>query len=422
MTATATRTAEVIPVTPAAGALAAVQAAAGSLVVVLVPVVLTWVVTGGGDASWADVVRVAGALWLLAQHVPVALEPDGALGLTPLALAVAPLIACALAGVRLARTLDPRAERIAAGATRAAASPTPWTALAAMALTHGAIGAAVAAAASGPFGRPVLWQAAAWPALAGFAGGLWGSLAYTAGGLRAGLGAALDRLPWWIARYLAGAVRGLLALGSVALAVVLGAVVLGFGRVLDLYQVLGGGVLGAAMITVMQLAWLPNLVVWVAAALTGVPFAVGAGSEISLQSSTLGPLPAVPVLAALPDPGPMPRYALLALLVPVIAGTIAAERLLVEPPLADDGPLAGARGAAVDLFGLVLTSGLLAAGLAALATGAAGPGRLAVTGPVAWQAGAAYAAAVALGGSLTWIVRRAAPTAAEAWADYRRQV
>ncbi len=123
---------DLLPMAQAAGALAAFQAAAASLVVVLVPVVATWVVTGGGSASWLEVVKVAAALWLLAQHTGLEIE-GGRLALLPLGLTLVPLLACGYAGTRLARSLDPRAARIAAGATRAAPSPAPRAALLTMA-------------------------------------------------------------------------------------------------------------------------------------------------------------------------------------------------------------------------------------------------------------------------------------------------
>jgi hypothetical protein len=53
------------------------------------------------------------------QHGGLAVD-GGHVGLVPLGLTIAPLAACWLGGRRLSRMLDPRAEAIAAGATRAA--------------------------------------------------------------------------------------------------------------------------------------------------------------------------------------------------------------------------------------------------------------------------------------------------------------
>jgi len=406
---------DVLPMTHAAGLLAAVQAAAASLVVVLAPVVLTWVTGGGDEAGWLDVVRLAAALWLLAQHGGLAVD-GGHLGLVPLGLACVPVLACGYAGARLARSLDPRAERIASGATRAAPSPAPRRAVASLAVGHGAIGLLAGALGAGELGRPVLWQAFAGPAVVGAIGASLGSLAYVHGGARAGVAAAADLLPAALRRYLspvAAALAVQLAAGALGL---LAALVLGAGRVLDLYQALGGGVLGAVMVTLLQLALLPNLVIWAASALAGPGFAVGAGSEVSPLTSTLGPLPALPVLGALPDPGPMPGYAIAVVAVGVIAGLVAGNRLLRLDPLPDRAPWLGAL---IDVVAVAAGSGLAFALLAWLGAGPAGPGRLAQVGPVPHLVGAAVAIQVLVGAALLVLVRRGAPALADAVAERR---
>ncbi|HEX2806621.1 MAG TPA: DUF6350 family protein, partial [Kineosporiaceae bacterium] len=110
-------------------ALAALRAAAGSLVPVAVPVVLGWVLGAGGHATWIQVVRLAVGLWLLSHHAGLAVS-GGHVGLVPIGLAALPLIACWFAGRRLARTMDPNAERIAAGAGRARPAMPSWQVLA----------------------------------------------------------------------------------------------------------------------------------------------------------------------------------------------------------------------------------------------------------------------------------------------------
>ncbi len=403
---------DVLPMAQAAGALAAFQAAAGSLVVILVPVVLTWVVTGGGTASWAEVVRLAAALWLLAQHTGLAVD-GGHLGLVPLGMALVPLLACAYGGARLARSLDPKAERIAAGSSRAAPSPAPRSALITMAVTHGLLGVLVGALAVTDLARPVLWQAFAGPAVVALVGGFLGSLAYVHDGARGAVVAVLELLREPLRRYL-GPVTAALAvqLGAAALAVLV-ALGFGVGRVIDMYQALGGGLLGALMITLLQLMLLPNVLVWAAVALAGPGFAIGAGTEVSPLTSTLGPLPAVPILGALPNPGPMPGYAVLVLAVPVFAGAWGAAHLLRAEPL--PGRFAAVR----DVVVLALLSAAAFGVLAWLSGGPAGPGRLSVTGPPPDLAAAAFAVEVALGATLVMLVRRGAPAVADAFAARR---
>src|SRR5690606_24782752 len=89
------------------------------------------------------------------------------------------------------------------------------------------------------------------------------------------------------------------------------------------------GVLGGIALTLGQLAFVPNLVVWAASWLLGPGFAIGTGSSVSPLATNLGPVPAIPVLGAVP-PG---EFALgfLGLLVPVLAGFLAG--VAVRPAL-----------------------------------------------------------------------------------------
>ena len=55
------------------------------------------------------------------------------------------------------------------------------------------------------------------------------------------------------------------------------------------------------MLAVAELAYVPNLVVWALAWLTGAGFAVGAGTQFAPDGVVGGALPAVPMLGALPS-------------------------------------------------------------------------------------------------------------------------
>src|SRR6266545_4393121 len=61
------------------------------------------------------------------------------------------------------------------------------------------------------------------------------------------------------------------------------------------------GVAGQVGVTLLCLAFAPNLATWSAAYLVGPGFAFGTGTTVSAASVKLGALPAVPVLAGLPD-------------------------------------------------------------------------------------------------------------------------
>ncbi len=407
---------DVLPLTHAAGAVAAFQAAAGSLVIVLVPVVLTWVVTGGGSASWLEVVQLATMLWLLAQHTGLAVE-GGQLSLVPLGLGLLPLLACAYAGTRLARSLDPMAERIAAGASRARPQPAPRAALVAMSVAHGLVGLLIASTLAMTELTPLLWQSFAGPAVVALLGGGLGSLAYAHGGARAGIAALRAAVPPRLRRLVDPVGRALAVQGAAAALAVLAGIVVGFGRIVDLYDALGGGPFGIVMITLLQVVLVPNVVIWAAALLAGPGFAVGAGTEVSPLATTLGPLPALPILGALPDPGAKPGYWLLVLVVPLAAGAAAAHRLLGAAD--HDEGRGGLRGAAEDVAGLGLLAGAGAGVLAWLSGGPSGPGRLAEVGPNPVLVAGVFAVEVALGAALLFLVRRAAPGTADRLAAWR---
>src|SRR5436305_1909008 len=59
---------DVPPGPAAAAASTAAQVVGASLVAVLAPVVLAWVVDSDGHGTWLQAVRLALTLWLLAQH------------------------------------------------------------------------------------------------------------------------------------------------------------------------------------------------------------------------------------------------------------------------------------------------------------------------------------------------------------------
>jgi hypothetical protein len=172
---------------------------------------------------------------------------------------------------------------------------------------------------------------------------------------------------------------------SVATVVAAGALVttialfVGFTDVIALYQGVQSGVLGGIALTLAQLALLPSIVIWTTSYLVGPGFALGVGSSISPLGVSLGPVPAIPVLGALPAPDFAPDF--LVLLVPVVASFVAGvmlrERLL--DVLGPDRRPEGWAALAGVLAGVV--AGAVMAALAFLASGAAGPGRLAVVGP-----------------------------------------
>ena len=167
----------------------------------------------------------------------------------------------------------------------------------------------------------------------------------------------------------------------------------------DLAAGTGPGVVGGLVLLAVGLALLPNAVVWGACWLAGPGFAVGVGTAVGPFGTAVGPLPALPLLAAVPG-GPVPVWVgVLVLAVPVAAGAIGG---LV---------LARRRGGWWEVLLVGPLAGLLVAVLARLSGGPAGGDRLADLGPSPFRVGAAVALEVTVGALLAGLVaqRRARP-------------
>jgi hypothetical protein len=171
----------------------------------------------------------------------------------------------------------------------------------------------------------------------------------------------------------------LIALSSFTIAVM---IALNWIDVTRLYESVQVSVLGAIVLTAGQLAILPNFVIYGAAWFTGVGFSIGTGSLISPLGSQVGPLPAVPLLGALPV-GKL-EFGMVAIGVVLLAAFIAT---LMIRNSADEirFEFATAWSAAVSLgASIALVTSLQLGFLAFIASGGAGPGRLAVVGVNPW--------------------------------------
>ena len=191
----------------------------------------------------------------------------------------------------------------------------------------------------------------------------------------------------WAGSYLGSAIKaGCVALmASLAMSAALLAVDLfiHWNLVIAVYEGLDAGAMGGAVLTIAQLGFLPNLVVFALAWISGAGFALGVGSLAGPLGTAVGPLPSIPVFAALPS-GSL-DFGFVALVVPALAGALAGWWFLREGENHFDEWLSikiRARwftaAASTLVLGAVIGSvaGLLAAGLAWLARGSAGIGRL----------------------------------------------
>ena len=348
----------------------AVPVGLGLLACMLVVVPL-WAITGSG-ASWAHAVGVAAACWLLVS--------GGGFGADGVSVSLVPVLGWAGAVWLVAHSL----RRAAALADR------PTLGLAPLALGGYAAAQVVVAllALAGP-ARPTL-------------GGLVTSLGVPVTALL--LDQARDpdewvaeRLPTWLTRAGRPALWGLAGLGSAALLLVLVQLVGRWSTVSGLYAALGTGMLASLVLTLLQLLFLPDLLVWALAVLSGPGFQVSAGGTVSLGGAQPGLLPMIPALGLLPPDGTNPGWAWLGLLVPVAVGVgVGRQATASWSRLADWRSRAATTGAAV---GLVAVAVLV---LAALSSGSAGEARLAHVGVQPLAVAAALLGELALGAAL-WL-------------------
>ncbi len=386
MTETLTRTPRRGPTPPAparsavqAGVTASTWAVGAGLVAVMLPVLLVWAADARSGASAAEALRAAGQVWLVAHGVGLRV-PGGSVGLVPLGLLALPLLLLLRAGGHSAREC------------RVARLPDALRLAAALAVPYGVLTAVVSGLSRTDAVQPVSWQALLGGAVVGGLGGL-------AGILRAARlwPAVLPALPARARRLLVSSAAALgVVLGTGAL-LAGGSLALHLGRAQDLAAATSPGLTGGLALLLLGLTLVPNAAIWGAAWLAGPGFAVGVGTVVGPFGHSLGAVPAVPLLAALPGPVPV-WVGLIALGVPLGAGALAGA--LVARALPTTTWLQAAREAAL--------TGPCAGALLALACwasgGPLGGGRLTDVGPRPWLIGLVLAAEVAVAAAATAIL------------------
>lgn len=199
-----------------------------------------------------------------------------------------------------------------------------------------------------------------------------------------------------------GAAAGALGL-IVAAAIVFGlALLLGETRIAALESAVGFDATGSVVWALIVVAYLPNLLGWAASWLLGAGFTVGTGSLVSVSTTQLGLLPAVPVFGALPPAGVAAWWVLgflaLGVTVGALAGVVAGSR---QPELLR------AVGAAA-LAGTAVAVGYL--GWAAASRGNLGVLRMTELGPRLLESAVIgvplLVFSAALAGLVAWFVRR----------------
>jgi hypothetical protein len=351
----------------------------------------------GSHGDTRDAIRVGADAWLLAHGA--GLHVDG-VTLTAVPLGLTAL--CLLAAVRAARW----------AVRTSAPEDVAGTVLGGVVLVglYSLVALVTALLAATPEVRPGLGPAILGGLLVALVGG-GGGLLLASPATRALLG----RLPVGVRAVSAGSLAALMLMVAAGAALTVVALLLDLGEAANVLSRLHPDAAGAALYTLVVAAAAPNAALLGGAYLLGPGFAVGTGTLVSPTAVALGPLPAFPLLAALPDPGLPPAWTTALLGVPVLAGLLTG--LLVGRRYPTRAYEVGVlRGLASGVVG-----GALVTGATVLAGGSVGPGRMADVGVVGLDVLAA--AVVALGGGglvggllATWRVRRrgvAGPEAAE---------
>ena len=354
-----------LPATWLRSLLAGIEAALIGWILVVVPAVAAYVATAAapllGEASWVDAAVTGTALWVLGHGGGITMGDDVVVSLVPLGIS--------LVGAALLYGTSRRA--------RLRRWATAGFSLAGYVLTVLALSAIV----PGPVGR---------------GGVVLGSTVIGALALTLVLRRARALPPaWWVQlrsatpSYVRAGLRGgglvLVGVLGVATAITAIGLIRGVVTIAELHDSLGAGPLGAVVLVLSQLAFLPTLVVWALGWLAGPGFAVGQGTVFSPVEVVSAPLPAVPLLGALPQPGePGMGWVVL---VPVLIGAAVGGWLHHRHPQGRwwQAALSGAVAAAV--------TAVVAALLTFAAAGGVGPGRMevlgsappAVAGALAWQ-------------------------------------
>jgi Family of unknown function (DUF6350) len=375
------------------GAIAACAAAGIGIAVLTMLVLIGWIAAPHAGLGLTGVLRTAALLWLIGHHVGFTLPGVGRIGMLPLGLVLLPGALLWRAGRWVVRAGDVRGLGHVGYAALALAVP------------YAMVAAALALASSSARASPSLSEAVVCSFL----------LAFTAGGL----GGAREIAPWTELRALlpdrlrsltvgtAGALAVLTAAGALLAGASLAAHI---GEFRQVNGVLAPGAVGAVLLLLAQLAYVPNAVAWAISFTLGPGFAFGTGTVIAPTGTALGQLPAFPMLAALPQgvhSAVPPVLSAAVLAVPYVAGFFGGLLTIrAAPVLALE---------AAPLWGFAcgtLTGGVLGV-VASFSGGSLGSGRLAAVGPSGWQVGLVAALEVGVAAAVTagagnWVRIRAA--------------
>lgn len=315
------------------GALEFIQCAFFSAALVVIPLMAVWFSDGFAQRTLDSVFRMCGQVWLLIHGVPLHVNLSvgsdspvvvtGLLSFIPLGLTLIPFFLAWRSGRRIAR---------------ASYTDQLWQGIA------GALGAYLLVGLVTGFAVPTeevgvnLGAAALIPLIPAGLGvivgarreaGSWGRLV------------GVDFVEWvattsqhsrWAGSYLWSVIRaGMVGYAATFCLAALGltvSLVMRWLEISNIYQQLQPGPIGGAVLTIAQLGVIPNLVLWSLAWISGGGIALGVGSTLGPLGTAVGPLPAMPVLGALPAGNLDSAWVFM--LLPVLAGILAGWWFLRE--------------------------------------------------------------------------------------------
>ncbi len=352
------------------GAIVGVLTGLTSLVVVVTPVVLAWLVEPLATGDGWQAAGTGAALWLLVSGAHLSIG-EVTISLVPL-LGLALLVGVAWLGAREAMvdvSTDGEHWRGTLPRPLAATLGAWWAGYAV------AVAGAVGLATVGPFRvtpLSLVLPVVVVPLLA-----LVLALRPVAADDPDVLGRRIGIawLPDSVRRAVRPGLTGAALLLGVGLVAVVAAVALSWDQVSTISTAVAAGGLGTVVLALAQVVALPNLALWAVSFMAGPGFRVVEGGSVTWSGAEGGLLPMVPVLAALPQPGGFPWFTALSVLVVVAVGAFVARRALTAV-----ARLSRLRTKLAVALSACAVTALTLAALDLVAGGAAGQFRLAAVG------------------------------------------
>jgi hypothetical protein len=372
----------------AAGVVASTTVLLGCMVVGLVG----WFSSDAGShGTTRDALRVGADGWVLALGAHLHLS-TGSVATTVTAVPLGLTLLCVYVAYRLGAW--------AAATSAVEDARTLGLGAVVMSGVYGVVALLTAVLAATPAAEPSLLRSFVGGFLVAFVGG--------GAGLIVGSRGVLERgpvVPEVVVAVARGALATVLLLVAAAALLVTISLVMHLGTAANVLAGLHADVAGGLLYTLLVAASAPNAALLASAYLLGPGFAMGAGTLVAPSAVVLGPVPAFPLLAALPATGPGPAWAGALVAAPVLTAVVGAVLMVRRHPVYGYD-VGAARG-----LGAGLLAGVLLTVAIAMAGGAVGPGRMAHVGADLLQTFVAATVAMGIGGLIggllaTWWARR----------------